>query len=275
MPYAKQPRKNSAWRVIGVLVGQFRRVNGFSQQGLADDVLISLDTLASIEQGRRPLGMKLAREFDVLLHTGGALEAAVSEVPQAERYPLFAQDYMEEEPQALTLMSYETQVVPGLLQTEEYMRASFVECLFPPLTPDEVEERITDRIARQKIFERSPSPPIMSFIFEESILDRPIGGKDAMRRQIARIREAADLPFVTIQIMPRDRQQHASLAGPMVLLETPAHEPMAYFEIHDVSALVDDPDEVSKLQQRYAMLRSQALTPEESKRLLDDLLGEQ
>src|SRR5882757_6734122 len=145
MPYGKRPRKNSAWRVIGVLVGQFRRVNGFSQQELADEVLISLDTMASIEQGRRPLGMKLARELDVVLHTGGALEAAVSEVPQAERYPLFAQDYMEEEPKALSLLWYENQVVPGLLQTEEYMRAVFNE-LYPPLSPDEVDERVTDRL---------------------------------------------------------------------------------------------------------------------------------
>jgi transcriptional regulator with XRE-family HTH domain len=274
MPYAKQPRRNSAWRVIGVLVGQFRRVNGFSQQGLADETLISLDTMASIEQGRRPLGMKLARELDVVLHTGGALEAAVSEVPQAERYPLFAQDYMEEEPQALSLFWYENLIVPGLLQTEEYMRALFKE-QFPPLSPADLEDRVADRLDRQTVFAREPSPPLMSYILEESMLTRPIGGKHAMRRQLERLREAADLPFVTIQIMPTGREQHAGLGGPMILLETPAHEHLAYFEVHDVSALVDDPDEVSALQQRYAMLRSQALTPEESKRLLDDLLGEQ
>lgn len=273
MPYGKRPRKNSAWRVIGAMVGQFRRAAGMSQTRLAEELNLSVDQIASIEQGRRPLGLRLARELDRLLRTSQTLEAAVAEVPQAERYPLFAQDYMEEEPLALSLMSYENALVPGLLQTEEYMRAIFNE-QFPPLSPHEVEERVADRLVRQTMFDRKPSPPLMSYVLEEAVFDRPLGGTAAMRRQIQRLSETANLPFGCLQVMPRDRP-HASLAGPMVLLETPAHEHLAYFDAHGFSVLVDDPDEVSVLQQRYAMLRSQALTPEESKRLLDDLLGEQ
>jgi hypothetical protein len=71
-----------------------------------------------------------------------------------------------------------------------------------------------------------------------------------------------------------NREKHAGLNGPMVLLETPDHEHLAYIEGQRVSFLVDDPDEVSVLQQKYGMLRSQALTPEESMGLLDDLAGE-
>lgn len=256
------------------MIGQFRRANGMTQERLAREVNISPDKLASIEQGRRPLGLKLAKDMDALLRTSGTLEVAVGEVPQAERYPLFAQDFMEEEPQALSLMSYENALVPGLLQTEEYMRAVFNE-QFPPLSPDEVEERTAARLARQTVSDRKPTPPIMSYVIEKALLERPIGGRAAMRRQIQRLRQAADLPFVTVQIMPTESEQHAALEGPMVLLETPAHEHVAYFEAHGYSVLVDDPDEVSILQQKYGMLRSQALTPEESKRLLDDLLGEQ
>ncbi|MFJ2635489.1 MULTISPECIES: helix-turn-helix domain-containing protein [unclassified Streptomyces] len=273
MPYGKRPRKNSAWRVIGATVGQFRRASGMSQQRLADEVNLSLDQIASIEQGRRPLGLRLARQLDQLLRTSQTLEVAVAEVPQAERYPLFAQDYMEEEPLALSLMSYETVVVPGLLQTEEYVRA-VINQVYPPLSPDEIEERIADRLARLKVFDRKP-PPNMTHVIEESILHRPIGGRTTLRRQIQHLRALADLPFVTIQIMATDCEHHAGLAGPMVLLETPAHEHLAYIEGQRVSVLVDDPDEVSVLQQKYGMLRAQALTPEESKRLLDDLLGEQ
>ncbi|MFJ5609110.1 helix-turn-helix domain-containing protein [Streptomyces sp. NPDC093221] len=274
MPYGKRPRKNSAWRVIGATVGQFRRASGMSQQRLADEVNLSLDQIASIEQGRRPLGLRLARQLDQLLRTSQTLEVAVAEVPQAERYPLFAQDYMEEEPLALSLMSYETQVVPGLLQIEEYAKAVFKE-QYQPLSPDDVDQRLADRLTRQAIFQREPSPPLMTYIIEESILRRPMGGPEAMRRQIRRLREVAQLPHVILQIMPLDRVEHASLAGPIVLLETPAHEHLAYFEVHDVSSLIDDPDDVSVLQQRYGMLRSQALTPEESMRLMDDLLGDQ
>ncbi|MBD0739494.1 Scr1 family TA system antitoxin-like transcriptional regulator [Streptomyces sp. NPDC088197] len=273
MPYGKRPRKNSAWRVIGATVGQFRRASGMSQQRLADEVNLSLDQIASIEQGRRPLGLRLARQLDQLLRTSQTLEVAVAEVPQAERYPLFAQDYMEEEPLALSLMSYENQVVPGLLQTEGYARAVFGN-LYPPLSPDELEEKVADRVTRQSIFDRLPWPPMMTFVLEESILRRPIGGRRELHRQIAHLRELAQLPFLNIQIMPTDREHHAGLAGPMVLLETPAHEHLAYLEGQHVSVLVDDPDDVALLQQKYGMLRSQALTPEESMSLMDDLLGD-
>lgn len=74
--------------------------------------------------------------------------------------------------------------------------------------------------------------------------------------------------------MPTSRESHAGLAGPMVLLETPDHDQLAYIEGQLVSFLHDDPDKVSVLAQKYGMLRSQALTPEESMGLLDDLLGD-
>lgn len=68
--------------------------------------------------------------------------------------------------------------------------------------------------------------------------------------------------------------KHAGLAGPVVLLETPDHDHLAYVEGQLTSVLHDDPDDVSVLQQKYGMLRSQALSVERSARLLDDLLGE-
>ncbi|WP_327114159.1 DUF5753 domain-containing protein [Streptomyces sp. NBC_01341] len=67
--------------------------------------------------------------------------------------------------------------------------------------------------------------------------------------------------------------EHGGLAGPMVLLETPDHDHLAYVEAQLTSVLHDDPDTVSVLHQKYGMLRSQALSVENSARLLDDLLG--
>lgn len=74
--------------------------------------------------------------------------------------------------------------------------------------------------------------------------------------------------------MPTGQELHAGLAGPLVLLETPDHDQLAYVEGQLVSFIHDDPDQVSVLQQKYGMLRSQALSPTESMGLLDALLGE-
>ncbi|HWM36920.1 MAG TPA: helix-turn-helix transcriptional regulator [Streptomyces sp.] len=268
----KKPKKYSSWHVIGAQLGQFRKAARITQPALAERLCVHEETIGSIEQGRRPLKPDLAAQLDELLDTKGVLAVAVANVPERERFPAFAQDFVENEQEALTLLSYENHVVPGLLQTEEYARAVF-SCLYPPISPEEVEEWTSARLGRQRIFERKPWPPMMNFLLEEVTLHRPIGGSEVLREQIRQLRRCAELPFLGLQIMPTSRQNHAGLAGPMVLLETPDHDHLAYIEGQHVSFLVDDPDQVSAYQQKYGMLRSQALTPDESVSLLDSLAG--
>ncbi|MFG3258323.1 Scr1 family TA system antitoxin-like transcriptional regulator [Streptomyces sp. NPDC048172] len=265
-------KRGSTWDAIGALVANFRKYAGKTQAELADELNISYEKLASIEQGRRPLQIALAIRIDDLLDTKRALETAVNKVPKREKYPLFVQDFIDYERDALTLLSYENHVPPGMLQCAEYARAVF-SCLYPPLDDDQVDEWVAGRLDRQKLLERKP-PPMATYLMEESVLRRPIGGRHVLRAQLRHLRECADLPFLGVQIMPTDREVHAGLDGSMVLLETPDHDHLAYVEGQSVSHLLDDPDGVSVLAQKYGMLRSQALSPEESKNLLEKLLGE-
>ncbi|MEU8706669.1 helix-turn-helix transcriptional regulator [Streptomyces sp. NPDC048565] len=272
MHSAKRNKRVTSWHVIGAQLAAFRRAAGHTQTSLADRFCVGEDTIASIEQGRRPLQGDFAAQLDELLGTKGVLRVAVAKVPQRERFPAFVQDFVEYEQEAVTLLSYETQVVPGLLQTEEYARAVFTS-LYPPPEGGELEEQISARLDRQRVFDRKPWP-MTNFLIEESILARPLGGRSVLRQQIPHLRRCAELPFLGLQIMPTNRETHAALDGPMVLLETPDHDQLAYIEGQHVSILIDDLDEVSALQQKYGMLRSQAISPEESMRLLDDLAGE-
>ncbi|PZT76909.1 MULTISPECIES: helix-turn-helix domain-containing protein [unclassified Streptomyces] len=273
MKSGKNSRKRvTSWHLIGAQLATFRRAAGLTQSALAERSRVSEDTIASVEQGRRPLQMDLAILLDQILETKGALQVAVAKVPQKERFPAFVQDFVEYEQEAVTLMSYQNQVVPGLLQTEEYARAVFAS-LCPPIEPEEIDARVADRMGRQALLARKPRP-LLSFLLEESILHRPIGGASVLREQIECLRRYADLPILSLQIVPTSRETHAALDGPMVLLETPDHDQLGYIEGQRVSFLVDDPDEVSVLQQKYGMLRSQALSPEESIRLMEHLLGE-
>ncbi|MEV0574502.1 helix-turn-helix transcriptional regulator [Streptomyces sp. NPDC050392] len=272
MQSAKRNKRVTSWHVIGAQLATFRKAARMTQAALADQFCVGEDTIASIEQGRRPLQFDLAGQLDELLDTKGALQVAVTRVPQKERFPAFVQDFVEYEQEALTLLSYENQVVPGLLQTEAYARAVF-NSLYPPLEPEELDERVAARLERRRLLERKPRP-MMNFLLEEVILHRPLGGRQVLREQIQHLRQCAELPFLGLQIMETRREAHAALDGPMVLLETPQHDQLAYIEGQRVSFLVDDLDEVSVLHQKYGMLRSQALSPEKSVRLLDDLLGE-
>ncbi|GGY80416.1 XRE family transcriptional regulator [Streptomyces nitrosporeus] len=269
---AKRNKRVTSWHVIGAQLAAFRKAAGMTQVSLADRFGLGEDTIASIEQGRRPLQSDFAVKLDALLDTKKALQVAVEKVPKKERFPAFVQDFIEYEQEALTLLSYESMVVPGLLQTEAYARAVFAS-QYPPLESDELEERVAARLDRKRVFERRPRL-MANFLIEESILHRPLGGRAVLHEQIRHLRRCAELPFLGLQIMPTSRETHAAVDGPMVLLETPDHDQLAYIEGQRVSVLLDDPDEVSVLHQKYGMLRSQALSPEESMRLLDDLLGE-
>ncbi|MFK4102967.1 Scr1 family TA system antitoxin-like transcriptional regulator [Streptomyces sp. NPDC019531] len=267
-------RKNaSAVKLVGSLVGVFRRAKGLTQRELAEAVGVDEETIASVEQGRRTLKEDVAELLDQLLDTKGALSVALRHLPEVDLFPRWAEGYIDLEREALALSWYDNQVLPGLLQTPAYARAVFLHEV-PALTEEEIDQRVAARMERQEILQRK-GPPTVSFVISEvTVMDR-LGGDAVYAEQLRRLREWADLPAVTLQIMPVGRDFHAGLSGPFILVETADHQRVGYVEGQLHGRLITDPDNVSVLERKYAMLRSQALNPQESKRLLDRLLGDQ
>lgn len=259
--------------MVGALLALYRSAAGYTQADLASTVIVSESKLASIEQGRRPLTLTLAKELDRVLETKGALEVAVDYLPDIDVYPSWAAEYLDHERDATTISWYENQVFPGLLQTEGYARALF-QSRIPILHEDEIEEQVAARLERQSVLHRKV-PMAASFIFSEAVLRERLGGDAVHEEQVRHLLHCADLPGVTIQVLPQGRRTHAGLAGPFLLFETPQHEHLAYAETQRGSLVIYDLDEVSILTQRYAMLRTQALNTEDTKGLLNRLLGEQ
>lgn len=258
--------------MLGALVAHYRIQAGLTQREVARRLCMSYDKVASIEQGRRTLQLADAEHIDKVLGTKGALAVAVNEMPEQEHIPLWSVTLMENEQRARSMHNYENHVVPGLLQTGEYARA-VLRCAYPPVAEEESERRFRNRMERQRLLQRT-KPPAMSFVLDESALMRPVGGRECLRRQIRHLRACMDLPFLALTVMCLDRETSAGLSGPMVLIETVDFERLAYSEGQRGSVVVDDPEEVSKLYDRYGMLRAQALTPEATKRLLEKLAGE-
>ncbi|GAA2975528.1 helix-turn-helix domain-containing protein [Streptomyces fulvorobeus] len=270
----KRQRKNaSAMKLVGKLVGVFRVAANLTQAQLAELVGLQVETIASIEQGRRALLPDLARQLDRLLDTKGALETAVENMPEVDLIPAWAEEYMDLERAAVALCFFANQVLPGLLQTEDYARAVF-DSRVPTFSGEEIDVHISKRLKRQEILRRDV-PPTTSFVLSEAILRDRLGGDEVYRETLLHLRDCAGLPGITLQIMPSGRESHAGLDGPFILVETPDYQRIAYTETQRGSHLVADPDEVSILSQKYAMLRTQALNTEGTRDLLDELLGEQ
>ncbi|WP_405790127.1 DUF5753 domain-containing protein [Streptomyces sp. NBC_00029] len=110
-------------------------------------------------------------------------------------------------------------------------------------------------------------------VWEAALRDR-LGGDEVYAEQLRHLRTSSGLPDVSLQVMPLGRTSHAGLNGPFILLETPDHQHLGYTETQRGSQLISDPNEVSILARKYAMLRTQALNTEQTRGLLDRLLGE-
>ncbi|MDI3408434.1 helix-turn-helix domain-containing protein [Streptomyces cavernicola] len=259
-------------KMVGRLLALFRQVAGLTQADLAERLVIAEATIAAIEQGRRPLLPDLARTLDQLLDTKGALAVAVENMPEIDQFPLFAEEYIEQERNAIALSWYDALVIPGLLQTSDYAR-TLLQQRVPAYDEDEITTKVAGRIDRQVIFQRK-DPPTASFVVWEPALRMAFTEPLVRAEQLRHLRTMADLPGVTLQILPLDAEENAGDAGSFTLLETPDHQHLAYTESQRGSQWVSDPDEVSILARKYAMLRSQALSPKATKGLLDHLLGE-
>ncbi|MFE5401123.1 helix-turn-helix domain-containing protein [Streptomyces sp. NPDC056580] len=274
MGTSRRARRNaSAMRMVGALLALHREAAGYTQRSLGERFVVGEQQIASIEQGRRPLKPDLAEQLDELLDTRGALSVALSRMPEVDLVPMWAEEYLDCEREATVISSYENQVLPGLLQTTAYAQAVF-RSRIPVLKEDEIERYVQTRTERQAIFQRT-DPPIACFVIWEPVLRDFLGGKEVYCDQLRHLRQCSEMPGLALQVLPLGRSAHAALDGPFVLLETPDHQRLAYTETQRGSQLIADPDEVAILTQRCAMLRSQALTPEDTRELLDRLLGEQ
>ncbi|MEU7381677.1 helix-turn-helix transcriptional regulator [Streptomyces sp. NPDC042207] len=231
----------------------------------------SPETVASIEQGRRIPQARFIEKADEVLGAGGVLTALKEEMGRAQ-YPAFFRDMARLEASAVGLSVYAAHAVPGLLQTEDYARAVF-QMQRPLLEDDVIEQRLAARMTRQDIFTRRPAP-LLSFVIEEVVLLKPIGGRASLRGQLEQILLVGQNRNVEIQVMPTDREDHAGLGGPFNLIDNADGRRLAYTEVQDDSCLYTNSGKVRELEARYGILRSQALTPCESLAFIEELLGE-
>jgi transcriptional regulator with XRE-family HTH domain len=185
-------------------------------------------------------------------------------------------------PEVIRFMGYETSAswigelqllfVPGLLQTPEYTRVLINEV--HGVSPDKIGKFVASRRERQKILDR-PAPPEMSFILDEAVLSRAIGGAETMHEQLAHLRQTAALPHVSIRVIPLASGAHAGLRGPFVYLRFDADgdSDVAYVEnrLGD-SVFENDPDMTDVYLTVFHDLENRASPPDEFDDYLDRAL---
>ncbi|MFF5338570.1 Scr1 family TA system antitoxin-like transcriptional regulator [Streptomyces sp. NPDC013181] len=266
------------FRALGRQLKFLREQAGMSQRELAQATHCGEDLISAMERGVRTPQVDFLALADRALNTGGLLSSAAEEVREAlsrarTRHPGWFRDYARTEAEAVAVHEYSAQVVPGLLQTEEYARSLFTHRR-PLLNEETIEKRVADRMARQQIYERWPAPTL-SFIVEEATLQRPIGGRAVHRLQLQRMLAVGRMRTVELQVMTTNRTEHPSLNASFTLITPKGRQEAAYTETYGLSRLITDPAEVRVFAERYGIMRAQALSPRESLVLIEKMLGDQ
>jgi transcriptional regulator with XRE-family HTH domain len=195
---AQSPR-----HVLGRMVRYYRGKAGMSRPEAAAAICKSVSLVESIERGERVATEDVTADLDRVLGAGGDLIQLREEMAEGISYQPFAawfQDWVEDiEPRAKKLRTFQPNVVPGLLQTEDYARAVFSTRF--GITGEEIARRAASRLKRQEILARD-DPPAYWAILDEGVLHRPVGGRYVMAEQTNRLVEAARRPRVVIRIVP-------------------------------------------------------------------------
>lgn len=271
--WEREPDPSDSLRTFGAVVQALREHAGLSRVDFGERVRFSKHTVESVELGRRMPDDKFVERAEEALGNTGALLKAARHLTRGEPgLAAWFRRWARLEKVAVSLYTYECRLVPGLLQSEAYARAVFDNSI-PLLTDTQLEAQITARLERQKMLRERPNIPF-SFIVEESVFRRRLGGTEVMRGLLDHVLEHSAPRNVTLQVMPLDAEFHGCLDGPVQLLETPEGRRLAYSEGQQNGRLIADAKEVSLLHQRYDTLRSQALHPKESRGLLERLRGE-
>ena len=143
----------------------------------------------------------------------------------------------------------------------------------PNDTPENIDRRIALRVHRQNRLQ-GPNPLELSAIIDESVVRRTIGGRDVMAAQLRHLIDAAQLPNVTLQILPFDAGEHTFLGGPAALLEfrETTHMDVVYLEGLAGDYYEEQPAEVARYRDEFERLGAMALDPRMSVKLIESLL---
>ncbi|MBF6329334.1 helix-turn-helix domain-containing protein [Nocardia transvalensis] len=179
--------------------------------------------------------------------------------------PPWFETYLGLEGAAKSIRTYESQLIPGLLQTEEYARA--VVALGHGQAA--AARRVELRRRRQEILNISGGPLLWA-VLDESLLHRPIGGRDVLRAQIEHLVETSDRPNVTIQVLPFLAGGHAAAGSSFTILRFAEQElpDIVYLEQLASALYLDRRVDIDIYRQVMEQLALQAESPERSRDML-------
>ena len=272
--------------LVGARLKRLREAKGISREAAGFTIRASGSKMSRLELGKVSFKERDVADLLVLYGVGDPNERdEIREMArQASRpgwwrayedvLPTWFDNYVGLEETAVAIRTYEIQFVPGLLQTPAYARA-VIESGLPTPQPHEVDRAIALRMARQRLLERA-NPPHLWAVIDEAALRRPVGTAATGKAQLAHLLDLTVRTRITLQILPLSAGAHAVAGGAFTLLRFGDLDlpDIAYLEQLLNAVYIDRRDQVECYTLLLERLAVEALTPDDTTRLLHQLLAD-
>ncbi|GAB3747685.1 helix-turn-helix domain-containing protein [Nocardiopsis nanhaiensis] len=265
-------------------LNRLRASSGLSRAEVAERIGITDSTLWRYETGMtRPKPGDVAILLDVYGVQGAERNELIEMAKHARKRGWWHRhrqslkpgfdSYIGLEAAASVVRTFQTSVVPGILQTEAYARA-VIEQTAITSAPDMVDEKVLVRMSRQELLTREDAPLQVVALLDEAVLRRQVGGPETMHGQVQHLIALAQQPNVTIRVVPFSRGAHPGLDGQFNLLEFPeqADPDLVYLEQAGSGLVPEDPEEVRRYTLMFGSLLGKALKANETLSFMRGLL---
>jgi len=271
-------------RLVGGALRRYRENVGYALEDAARVLECDRSKISRIETGQRGIRPKELRELLTEYGVPDGEQAALAAIagrggqrawwhPYADVLPGAYLDYVIMESAASEIMTYEAQVVPDLLQTDEYARA--IAAAEPGYgTEQQRDDAVAARAVRRQVVLAGPRR--LSVVLGEGTLHQAVGGPRVMAGQISHlVRLIDDFPGLTVQVLPFSAGAQAVSAGSasLAILRFPDAPGLGvvYLEALSGGVCLDSQEDVARYIRAFAMLRAAALSTADSARLLSGL----
>jgi transcriptional regulator with XRE-family HTH domain len=225
-------------RRLRVELRKAREAAGMSQKEVAPEMDWSLSKLIRIESGAVAISVNDLRallhlyritdqeRFDTLIAMARAAKEPAWWFPYRDKLSAEFSTMLSYESAASIIRNFEPLLIPGLMQTEEYARATLAE-MVPPVAPDpaiqgQVDSLVDLRMERQDRLRSRDAPPKLFFAMDEAVLYRWVGGPDVMRRQLERLKTTLNRQEATVWIVPYSQGLYQRMRVAYMLFELPS-----------------------------------------------------
>jgi transcriptional regulator with XRE-family HTH domain len=265
----------------------FRAEAKLTREQVQEQTGVNQGTLWRIEKGQaKPHSGTLETLFD-LYGVAESRRIELIELTRGARQPGWLRQYKDVVPQgyaayisfesdAKAAHNYESLFVPGLLQTEEYARATLLDGL--PMDTDTIERNVQTRMERQVVLARKREgrdPLEFWAVVDEAALRREVGGRTVMRAQLGRLLEMSERPNITLQVIPFDKGAYPGMTGAFVRLNFGTVAPdIIYVESLAGDIFLELEAEIDRYGLVFDHLRARALSPRDSSTLIATLIAQ-